>query len=328
MKKITCSGCGKTYSVSESKLPADKILNIRCPSCKTIIRIEPLKKEGGIKSPDSNSHKLMQKMISLSKALPPMPRIIQKARQVLSDENSSFKEVGEILETDQAMATRVLKLANSAFYGRTVPLSSVQQAAALMGVQTLLEMVTVVSSSKMMGRHLEGYGIKAETIWRHSLLVATSSKMIALKTYRHLENDAFNAGLLHDSGMLILDEYIKKVRTAMTRLLEKGYTIQHAEKKIFGFDHAEIASEFLKKWNLPSSQLHAIQFHHNPSASEGDILTYILHIADALANLENTEKNFRFNRNALNAIGLHEEEAKKIAIDACEAVNQIIAEFS
>ena len=331
MKQIQCPGCQKKYSIPEEKLPKNKTLDLPCPACKTLIRIEAEDSEGkGASTPVSPSggDELMQKIVKASKALPPMPQIIAKATQVLSSDKASFKEVGDVLETDQAMATRVLKLANSAYYGRTVPVSSVQQASALLGFQTLLELITVVSTSKMMGRRLEGYVIEAEAVWRHSLLVATGSKLIAQKTHPELVNDAFNAGLIHDSGMLILDDYVKKDRPAYNGFLENGQTIQAAERALFGFDHAEIAAEFFKRWNLPETQLHAIRYHHDPAGSGGDILSYILHLADDMANRENTERNFVFDRKALDVIGVTEEATELMAEEVREAVSHIMASFS
>lgn len=330
MKQIQCPGCQKKYSIPEDKLPRGKTLDLPCPACKTLIRIEA-DDSGHRDLPESASpagSELMQKIVKASKALPPMPQIIAKATEVLSSDKASFKEVGDVLEADQAMATRVLKLANSAYYGRTVPVSSVQQASALLGFQTLLELITVVSTSKMMGRRLEGYVIEADAVWRHSLLVAMGAKLIAQKTHPDLVNDAFNAGLIHDSGMLILDEYVKKDRETYRGILEKGQTIQDAEKTLFGFDHAQIASEFFKRWNLPEIQLHAIRHHHDPSMSGGDVLSYILHVADDMANRENTERNFVFDRKALDVVGMSEEGTEILAEEVREAVNHIMASFS
>ncbi len=329
MIQIQCTGCQKKYSIPEEKIPKGKTLDLPCPACKTVIRIQTdASPEPVAEAPPEDTvpgNELMMKIVKASKALPPMPQIIAKATEVLSSDKAGFKEVGEVLATDQAMATRVLKLANSAYYGRTTPVSSVQQASALLGFQTLLELITVVSTSKMMGKRLEGYGIEAEGVWRHSLLVAMGAKMIAQKRNPDLVNDAFNAGLIHDSGMLILDDYVVEKRAAVEDILGNGKAIQNAERQIFGFDHGEIAAEFFKRWKLPETQLHAIRHHHEPSASGGDMLCYILHVADDMANREHTEKNFVFDPDALAAIGLSAEETDAMLEEVREAVNHIMA---
>lgn len=257
-----------------------------------------------------------------------MPEIISKANEVLSNDNAGFKEVGDVLETDQAMATRVLKLANSAYYGLAVPVSSVQQASALLGFQTLMELITVVSTSKMMGKKLQGYAIEAKEVWRHSLAVAIGAKIIAGKKFPDLVNDAFNAGLIHDSGMIILDDYVAKEQNTYKDMLDKGQTIQAAEQTIFGFDHGLLASEFFKKWKLPPSQTHAIRYHHSPAHSGGDPLSYILHAADKLANEEVHERNFMFDQGALDFVEFSSDEWAQVKQEVDESVGQIMCEIA
>lgn len=256
---------------------------------------------------------LMEKIIKTSKALPPMPQIIARANEVLSSDNAGFKEISQVLETDQAMATRVLRIANSAYYGVSVPVTSVQQASALLGFQTLFELITVVSSSKMMGKKLEGYEISARTMWKHSLSVAVGAKNIAEKYYPELVSDAFMAGLIHDAGMLLLDSYIVENKKKLKALIAQGKPLQKAETEIFGFDHADLSAKYLKKWKLPSNLTHAIGFHHRPIDSDEDPLSCILHIADAMANAkEGPEPNFITEQSALELTGIKEDEIKEM----------------
>lgn len=330
MIKVTCSGCQKKYSIPDEKIPDNKEIDLPCPACKTVMTIRKTVSQKATPTAPSKpgGNVLMKKILKNSRALPPMPEIIAKANEVLSNDNAGFKEVGDVLETDQAMATRVLKLANSAYYGLAVPVSSVQQASALLGFQTLMELITVVSTSKMMGKKLEGYAIEAKAVWKHSLAVAMGAKAIAEKKYPELVNDAFNAGLIHDSGMLILDDYVAGEKDAFKGMLENGKPFQHAEDNLFGFDHGLIASEFFKKWKLPPSQTHAIRFHHDPSQSGGDTLSYILHAADKLANEEVLERNFVYDQDALDFIGFSQEEWEQIKQEVDETVSHIVDTMS
>ena len=327
VKQIQCPGCQKKYSIPDEKLPRGKAVDLPCPACKTIITIQHDENQDIISTQLKDTERgedLMKKIIKTSKALPPMPQIIAKATEVLSSNKAGFKEVGDVLETDQAMATRVLKLANSAYYGRATPVSSVQQASALLGFQTLLELITVVSTSKMMGKRLKGYDMEADTVWKHSLSVAMGAKLIAREKHPELVNDAFNAGLIHDSGMLILDDYVAENKDIFAQSLDLGKTIQDAEKEMFGFDHSQIASEFFKRWKLPESQIHAIRYHHEPSRSGDDMLSYILHVADDMANNEHTERNFTCDKTAHAIVGLSPEETEAMIQEIRESVSHII----
>jgi len=324
--KVICTGCNKSYNIPDEKIPAGKELDLPCPSCKTIIKITAGQPDeiNDIAVNGPKGKELMVKIIKTSKALPPMPEIMVKATEVLGNENAGFKEVANVLETDQAMATRVLKLANSAYYGLSVPVANVQQASALLGFQALLDLITVVSTSKMMGKSLEGYDLDSTEVWAHSLSVAVGAKIIAEKKFPSHVNNAFDAGLIHDSGMIIIDQHIKENKKAFLGLKEKGLSVQDAEKKILGFNHAEIASEFFKKWNLPPEQTRAIKYHHFPSESDGDELSYILHVADYISFLSNPQKKYDLEDGALSFVGLEEDQLEELGQEIKESVNDII----
>jgi HD-like signal output (HDOD) protein len=325
---ITCPGCKKTYKIPDSEIPKEKPVDLLCPACNTVLTLRPGKTGTSSSNKDSQpgyDPELMEKIVQTSKALPPMPQIIARASEVLSSDNAGFREISQVLETDQAMATRVLRIANSAYYGVSVPVTSVQQASALLGFQTLFELITVVSSSKMMGKRLDGYGIDAKIMWKHSLSVAVGAKAVSEKYYPELVSDAFMVGLIHDSGMILLDSYIEKNKKKFNELVSQGKTFQEAEKEIFGFDHAALSAQYLKKWKLPATLTHAIGFHHRPFDSGEDHLSCILHIADAMANADHgPEPNFTAEQIALEVTGIQEDETGHLAEEMETMVEGII----
>jgi HD-like signal output (HDOD) protein len=333
--KVTCQGCRKAFVVADEKIPEDKAVKVHCPVCRSVIRIrrpetgrEPSAEAG---APDRlTGDALMEKILKTSKAMPPMPQILAKATRIIHDETKGFQDIAEVLETDQAMATRVLRIANSPYYGLTVPASSVRQASALLGSQTLLELITIVSTSRIMGQALTGYGFSSTSVWKHSLTVSSLSKDIADRKYPELLSDAFNAGLIHDSGMIILDEYMaERKRPGQNPSPDESELIE-TEKALFGFDHAEIAASFLEKWHLPQVQTKAIKYHHRPSASDGDTLSYILHAAESIAHygpeadqIIQSAEDGTFER-----LALEPDEISEIYSAAVEAVEDIVAGFA
>jgi HD-like signal output (HDOD) protein len=261
--------------------------------------------------------------------LPPMPQIVTKANMILADPNSSAKELGGLLEKDQAIATRVLKLANSAYYGLSGMVSSIPHASVVLGYKTLGELITVAGTSGLLGRQLEGYGMTSGALWRHSIAVALAAKLIATRLAPKMANDAFSAGLIHDAGKLILDRYVGERRGVFTQFLTNGdRSFLKAEKWILGFDHAEIASEFCRKWNIPESQTTAIRFHHNPSGAEGNLLAGFIHVADFLARTNGLQAGEQtegegLEQGTLAAIGLEEEALAELGADLVEAVEKM-----
>lgn len=235
---------------------------------------------------NQDSRDLKAAFIQAVQDLPPMPKVLFKIQKLLLDPNSDVEQIAGYIETDQALAARVLKMANSPFYGMTGKVSTIQHAAIVLGFKTLSELTTMAGFSAMMGKKLPGYGYYSDELWKHSLAVALASKMIAEKINPDSANDALAAGLIHDLGKLILDPYVLDQREAFDELIDKeNQTFLIAEKQILGFDHAEIAAEICDHWKFPESLTQAIKFHHNPSLSNGTEMAFILHLADYIAVL-------------------------------------------
>jgi HD-like signal output (HDOD) protein len=157
---------------------------------------------------DSRILSLKSKILRSLVELPPMPNIILKAREIMEDPGSSLKELAAVIEHDQAIVARVLALANSAYYGLSGMVSSIQHASILLGQKTLGELITIAASSRLLSQKLKGYQLNPGDLWKHSLAVALGSRIVAEKRNAECVEDAFIAGLLHDAGKIILDPYI------------------------------------------------------------------------------------------------------------------------
>ena len=305
--KITCSNCFKVYNIPDEKLPKKDSIAFNCPACSNKIKIQlktgssgekPLNKESSsnnkkrvVFSPVSDKDPsrlfgddLKKKIIQTLDNLPPMPKIVDKSRQIMADPKSGFKEIANIIETDQAIAARVLKMANSAYYGLSGMVSSIHQATVVLGYSALEELITMVAASSLLGSRLKGYGMSAGVLWKHSLAAAFAAKIIAGKRMPTLENDAFSVGLIHDSGKLALDKYILMRKEQMNQYMrENKQSFLDAEQAVLGVDHAQISGELCRKWKLPEKHALAMQYHHNPSALKENDLACIIHIADYIA---------------------------------------------
>lgn len=272
---------------------------------------------------------LKKEILKSVSELPPMPQTVFKVREIIANPDSSFKELAKILETDQAMAAQVLKIANSPYYGLSGKVSSIQHAAIVLGHKTLGELMTMAGTSGLLGNKLEGYGLEAGDLWRHSMAVAFGAKIIAANKDSSLANDAFTAGLLHDAGKLILDPYVFERKKAFEAFMADGQqSFLSAERQILGFDHPEIASEACKNWQVPPALSTAIRYHHQPSESQGDKLAYIVHAADALAmmagmGLGMDGLQYRMDHEALDFLNLNEKDVTGIMSEVVESVMEI-----
>ena len=291
--EIICSGCNEKMNIPDERLQnLKRNVTIQCSSCKRAIEIDiQAKKTSSATSTAVSSsegqltgEELKKKILKTVEDLPPMPQVAQKARKVISNPDSDFKDLAKVIETDQAIATKVLRIANSAYYGSVGEVSSVQQASVVLGTKTLMELLTLACAAGPLAETLKGYELKSGDLWMHSLAVAAGSRMIAKKKKADLTEDAFSAGLIHDVGKLILDPYIfQKKETFREAVQNSEESFLRAEKEVLGFDHGEIASEVCEKWKIPPHLSLAIRHHHNPAQSEDNGLAHIIHVADVVA---------------------------------------------
>ena len=335
--KIECRNCKKVFNIPDDRLPKDESIAFPCPSCKSRIEIDlrkgpdeetgssPAKKQSDHPTGEALKKKILRNVLDL----PPMPQTVLKARDIMADPKSDFKQLAELLKTDQAIATKLLKLANSPYYGLSGKVSSIQRASVVLGHKTIGELITMGGTSSLLSGRLEGYGLDAGALWKHSLAVAFGSRIIAKKKEPNLTNDAFTSGLIHDSGKLILDKYIAERWGLFEEYMADGrHTFLEAEKELLHLDHAEVASEVCKVWNIPGHLTVAIKYHHHPSRAQGNRLAYIVHVADAIAMMTGLGLGidgtlYQLDDKAMDSLDLKEEDVNDIMAEVLEAAKKI-----
>lgn len=298
--KVDCPSCHRSYSIPDERLPMGKRVSFPCANCKEKIKLDlrlrstelaPMQEEDTTQTrPNSgkktNGEELKEKILQRLDDLPPMPQVVLKAREVMTDENSCAKDVVKVIETDQSIAIRILKAANSAYYGMPGKISTIQLASVVLGYKTLEELITVAGSSKVLNKTLNGYGLGSGDLWLHSMSVGIGSRIIANRKNPELEGASFSAGLIHDAGKLVLDKYVMERKEDFEEIMEHGQeTFMKAEAKIFGFNHADIGFHVCRHWRIPEDIATAIKYHHNPSHSDEDELAYIVYMADTIVNM-------------------------------------------
>lgn len=275
-----------------------------------------------------SKYKLQKKIMDSIKSIPPMNQVIDKARKVIENPDSSFEELATLIEKDQALAVNVLKIANSAYYRRVTAVSSIKEAVVVLGFETLDELITIACVSPHLHKRLKGYDIKADSVWWHSLASASGAKIIAHMTDPSFENEAFTAGLIHDVGKLVFDKYVYERKDIfLEHMSDDQVTFYDAEKIIFGLDHAEIAEKICKKWNFPKRITTAIKYHHNPWASRNNELSYIVHASDqiaAWAELGAEDLMLDISDELLERLGLKTDDVEQILIEVTEYADNIV----
>jgi HD-like signal output (HDOD) protein len=343
--KVECSNCHKVYQIPKERFPTAEVFSFPCPGCKEMIKLDRRARDGAPQGSSSVSSReagglamegepLKAKILMRVKELPPMPQTVFKAREILGDPKSSAQQVAMILETDQAIAAKVLKMANSAYYGLMGKVSSIQHASVVLGYKTLAEIVTLAGGSAVLGSTLEGYDLAAGDLWNHSLGVAFGSKIIATRKHPALANDAFAAGLIHDVGKLVLDPYVRERKEAFQAFMageQRPFLL--AEREILGFDHGEIAFELCRAWNVPQTLLNAIRHHHAPDKGNGNDLTAMVHMADVIAMMSGIGVGmdgllYEMDNGSMQALGLQEADITSLMMELVESVRNVATEMT
>lgn len=192
--------------------------------------------------------------------LPTLPTSFNEVCRVSDDPNSSGFDISRVVERDQVLTAKVLRLINSAFYGMPKKITRVEQGITFLGTNAIKNLILASSVFKSLGEQKE-----IEGIWIHALAVASAAKLIGQKlNYREIE-ELFICGLLHDIGKVIEYRfYPEEVKTARKQALENKQFYWQVESEIFETGHERIGQLLLSRWNLPKKYCSVVAFHHHP----------------------------------------------------------------
>lgn len=207
----------------------------------------------------------IQGVIDKLKDLPSLPQIITKIIEMTDDPNVTATELNKVISMDQALSSKILKLVNSAFYGFPKKIENLNQAVVILGFKTIRSLALGISIIDMFSSKKAKEELDYPALWKHSIAVATLSKFFAQKYFPQIAEESFTAGLLHDIGILILDQYFKdNFSKVYSSMLENKIPLYEAEKNLLGYSHADVGKLVAEKWNFPNTLIKAIAFHHGP----------------------------------------------------------------
>ena len=239
----------------------------------------------------------IEKALSKVRELPTLPVIAHNIQRLLGDPRSSAQDLAEIIEKDQSITAKVLKLVNSAAWAIPEKVTNIAQAISLLGYRSISHMVTtlaVFDSLQKMGRG----SFDRRAFWIHSIASAVTSRKIAERTKLAEAEDAFTAGLLHDLGKVFMDGYFNDDFTSVLRTAEdRGISFLEAEHLLLEVDHAVIGEWISRTWQLPLFIVATVKHHHQePEERRGfvnsdDAIVDIVRTADVAVRAAHHGKN-------------------------------------
>ncbi len=225
---------------------------------------------------------IFQTVLRDHEELASLPQTLAEVLRLSRQEDSSAREMSSVLMRDPGMVTKVLRLANSPFFGAGRQINSVTQAVMTLGMRA----VTALALSASVYDLTKKWGTSVDRLrfWRHSLAVAIGSRGVAEAIRYECPEEAFVAGLLHDIGLLVLEKSFPDRFERVWRQAEAGENIHELEEQVWGTNHARIGQFLLEQWHIPESICSAVGKHHTDYPPEEFDTAFRLPQVVALAN--------------------------------------------
>ncbi len=226
--------------------------------------------------------------INKTENLPVMPQIAMDVMSCVDDEETSIKEIADIISKDPSLSAQVLKVANSAFYGLRRNVGSLELAIILMGLREIKNIIFMMSIVKLFPKDTEFSFNKVDYL-KHSLLTAQASKILTRVLGLKFKSEPFITGLLHDIGKVFLDQnYHQTYNRVMEEAGKQKKFIYEIEAEKMGIDHAEVGANIASVWHFPLEMTEAIRYHHHiEDMRTNKLLPCIIHLASLLTNARN-----------------------------------------
>lgn len=224
-----------------------------------------------------------ERILTHLRQLPSLSPVVAELLASFADESIDSGRIAEQIARDQGLTARVLRVANSSFYGLQHKVGTINDAVVVLGFRAVRSMVLAIGVNGAF-RVDSCPGFDGQAYLRHCVLVGAVARGLAGKTGHHAEL-AFTCGLLHDIGELVLAANFSPEYDAVL-----AYRQQHdcflvvAERDVLGIDHAEVGGLLAEAWRFPEVLREAIAAHHAPAATAAASLADLIHVADAVAH--------------------------------------------
>ena len=202
------------------------------------------------------------KKIWSSSQLPTLPTVAMRLLEMARDPETEFVDVISVVKTDPAITAKILKAANSSFFGFKSPVTSIERAVPLLGttvVTTLalsFSLVDGAMSSGPLSQHYTAY-------WKHSIVQAVAAEVLAEEYAHNVSSDCFLTGLLLDLGRLAMLKTVPNdYLPILTQWEEEGGSLKEREATSLGIDHVRVGTQLMRDWKLPPRLIGAVSLHH------------------------------------------------------------------
>jgi putative nucleotidyltransferase with HDIG domain len=220
-----------------------------------------------------------KKRIQFLKSLPTLPGMLDQISRAVESHRFSASDIGKLISKDQVLTAKVLKLANSAFYGFSRKVGSLTQALVLLGFEVIKGLILTSAVFELMKKD-------QKDLWEHSLAVALTTGLVTEMSppIKERKEEIALAGLLHDLGKVVIHIQLPHDAESVAELIQvEGMGTEKAEEEVLGFNHCQAGLWLAESWKLPLELTEPIRWHHHPlEAPNAAMAAAAVHLADIL----------------------------------------------
>jgi len=218
-----------------------------------------------------------ERVSSKALQLPVFHHVALKLMDVLAKEDYSIAQVAQMILEDQVLSSHVLRMANSAFFGRLSKVTTIRDAIVRLGARQVTNIVTVVTQSQQYCTKDKTMAAYMQPLWKHALGCALGTKWFAEKMdYKELAHEGLLAGLLHDIGQLFLLKILEDVQASEPQIsLSKPVILE-----VLQHMHVEQGAILMQHWNIPELYGEIVRQHHNETYDTSNTLLLLVRLAD------------------------------------------------
>ena len=245
-------------------------------------------------------------------SLPALPAIAMEVVEMVDNPKTSASQLGKIISTDQALTAKVLKIANSPFYGFPKKISTIDFAIIVLGFDALKEIVISISLVSSLQKKTDSY-FDSKAFWDHSIATGVIARKLARDLGYRISGEVFVGALLHDMGISVMHRYFNnEFKRIVDIARESDLSFMEAEESVLSVTHADIGSWLAERWNLPDHLVEGVLLHATPGKAEKNPeLVAIIHCADVFAARINGgpvefDKGIDFDQSALARLKLED----------------------
>ena len=210
-----------------------------------------------------STEQMYQIIVDKTDQLPSLPSIVYELLALVNDSMASLKAYEDLISRDPSLASQVLKMANSAFYGVPGETDSIQKAITYLGTEKIYQIAITATVFENLEADDSRF-FRIREFWQHSFVTALCSEQLALELNFENRSSAFLSGLLHDVGKIVFQIFNSESWNQICAYAQQQETsVFDAENNLNALKHTEIGYRVCQKWNFPKEVLLAIRHHHD-----------------------------------------------------------------